>query len=114
MGDHGDGRNVPRTRSDRATGDAVRGRADHPAGAGIKPTSIFTNAEGTKLCWEYVHTAVVTDQWPSSTHRPAPGTKINVPLALLCEIDQGRLVRVREYFDMLTASEPGTAHHLYS
>jgi ketosteroid isomerase-like protein len=87
---------------------------DHPAGLGITPTNIFTNAEGTKLCWEYVHTGVVTDQWPSSTHRPAPGTQINVPIALLCEIDQGKLVKVREYFDMLTASEPGTPHHLYS
>ena len=41
---------------------AVRSVAarDHPVGMGIKPFNIFTNAEGTRLCWEYVHTAVVT------------------------------------------------------
>jgi hypothetical protein len=54
----------------------------HEGGLGIKPTNIFTNAEGTKLCWEYVHTAVVIDKWPSSTNRPAPGTKIEVPIVL--------------------------------
>src|ERR1700685_2781220 len=46
---------------------------DHTDGMGIKPFNIFTNAEGTRLCWEYVHTAAVTDKWPSSTNRPAPG-----------------------------------------
>jgi ketosteroid isomerase-like protein len=86
----------------------------HGGGLGIKPTNIFTNAEGTKLCWEYVHTAVVTDKWPSSTHRPVPGTKIQVPIVLIGEIRAGKLVKVREYFDLLTASEPGTQHRLYS
>jgi ketosteroid isomerase-like protein len=85
----------------------------HGAGLGIKPTNIFTNAEGTKLCWEYMHTAIVTD-WPSSTHRPAPGAKIELPIVLIGEIRQGKLVEVREYFDLLTATEPGIKHKLYS
>jgi ketosteroid isomerase-like protein len=92
---------------------SVAGRS-HPVGLGIKPTNVFTNAEGTKLCWEYVHTAVVTDQWPSSTHRPDPGTKIEVPIMLMCEIRQGKLAEVREYFDLLSVVEPGTEHRLYS
>jgi hypothetical protein len=71
-------------------------------------------AEGTKLCWEYVHTAIVTDKWPSSTHRPPPGTKIELPILLIGEIRYGKLVKVREYFDLLTVTEPGTPHHLYS
>jgi len=86
----------------------------HGAGLGIKPTNIFTNAEGTKLCWEYIHTAVVTDKWPSSTHKPAPGTKIAVPIVLIGEIRQGKLVKVREYFDLRTATEPDVKHKLYS
>lgn len=86
----------------------------HGGGLGIKPTNIFTNAEGTKLCWEYVHTAVVTDKWPSSTHRPAPGTKIKLPIVLIGEIRQGKLLKVREYFDLQTLSEPGVPHKLYS
>jgi ketosteroid isomerase-like protein len=92
---------------------SVAGR-DHPAGTGIKPTNVFTNAEGTKLCWEYVHTGVVTDQWPASTNRPAPGTKIELPIVLICDIREGKLARIREYFDLETAAEPGVRHKLYS
>jgi ketosteroid isomerase-like protein len=88
---------------------------DHTAGLGIKPTNVFANAEGTKLCWEYVHTGVVTDKWPSSSgHKPAPGTKFELPIMLICEIRQGKFVKVREYFDLLTLLEPGTSHRLYS
>jgi hypothetical protein len=86
----------------------------HVGGLGIKPTNIFTNAEGTKLCWEYVHTAVVTDKWPSSKNRPAPGTQIDVPIVLIGEIHRGKLLKVREYFDLQTAIEPGLQHRLYS
>jgi ketosteroid isomerase-like protein len=86
----------------------------HGGGLGIKPTNIFTNAVGTKLCWEYLHTAVVTDQWPASKNRPAPGTKIAVPIVLICDIREGKLTRVREYFDLETATEPGVQHKLYS
>jgi ketosteroid isomerase-like protein len=87
---------------------------DHTDGLGIKPFNIFTNAEGTRLCWEYVHTAVVTDKWPSSTHRPAPGTKINLPILLSCEIQNGKITKVREYFDLWSIVDPGVPHHLYS
>jgi ketosteroid isomerase-like protein len=110
-----------------ATGETFRGQdqirllatrsvaaRNHPAGLGIKPVNVFTNAEGTKLFWEYVHTAVVTEQWPSSTHRPDPGTKIEVPIMLMCEIRQGKLAKVREYFDLLSVVEPSTPHRLYS
>ncbi len=92
---------------------SVAGR-DHPTGMGIKPTNIFTNAEGTKLCWEYIHTGVVTAQWPSSTQRPNPGTKIELPIVLICEILQGKIVNVREYFDLRTVTEPNIKHLLYS
>jgi ketosteroid isomerase-like protein len=87
---------------------------NHPDGLGIKPTNVFTNADGTKLCWEYVHSGVVTDKWPSSSQKPAPGTKFDLPITLMCEIRQGKLVKVREYFDLLTLTEAGAPHHLYS
>ena len=87
---------------------------DQPEGFGIKPVNVFTNPEGTKLCWEYVHSAVITEKWPSSTRRPAVGTKFELPIILMCEIREGKLVKVREYFDMLSAVEPGTPHRLYS
>jgi len=87
----------------------------HGGGLGIKPTNIFTNAEGTKLVWEYVHSGVVTEKWPaSSSRRPAPGTKFELPIILVGEIGAGKLVKIREYFDLLTLLEPGTPHKLYS
>jgi hypothetical protein len=87
----------------------------HGGGLGIKPTNIFTNAEGTKLVWEYVHTGVVTEKWPaSSAHRPAPGTQFDLPITLVGELEDGKLTRIREYFDLLTLLEPDIQHHLYS
>lgn len=87
----------------------------HSGGLGIKPFNVFTDTEGTKLIWEYVHTGVVTEQWPaSSAHRPDPGTKFELPILLMCEIRQGKLMKTREYFDLLTLLEPGTSHRLYS
>jgi len=87
----------------------------HSGGLGIKPFNVFTNAEGTKLVWEYVHTGVVTEDWPaSSAHRPAPGTKFELPILLMCEIRHGKLMKTREYFDLLTLLEPDTPHRLYS
>jgi len=59
----------------------------HGKGLGIKPTNVFTNAEGTKLCWEYVHEGVVTDRWPaSSSHKPTLGTTFKLPIILICEL----------------------------
>jgi ketosteroid isomerase-like protein len=92
---------------------SVAGR-DHPAGTGIKPTNVFTNEEGTKLCWEYMHTCVVTDKWPASKNRPAPGTKIELPIVLICDIRKDKLVRIREYFNLQTVTEPGVQNKLYS
>jgi steroid delta-isomerase-like uncharacterized protein len=87
---------------------------DHTDGMGIKPTNVFTNADGTNLCWEYVHTGVVTDKWPASARKVAPGTKFDLPIMLMCDIRQGKLVKIREYFDLLTLLEPATPHRLYS
>jgi ketosteroid isomerase-like protein len=87
----------------------------HSGDLGIKPTNVFTNAEGTKLGWEYIHSGIVTEKWPStSTQRPAPGAKFELPIMLMCDIQDGKLYRVREYFDLLTLTDPGNSHHLYS
>jgi hypothetical protein len=32
----------------------------------------------------------------------------------MCDIRQGKLVKVREFFDLLTLLDPGTPHRLYS
>jgi ketosteroid isomerase-like protein len=82
---------------------------------GIKPTKVFANAEGTKLCWEYVHTGVITEEWPSSSsHWPAPGTRFELPIILMCDVREGKLLKIREYFDLLSVLEPGIPHRIYS
>jgi ketosteroid isomerase-like protein len=87
----------------------------HGTGMGLLPFNVFTNTEGTKLIWEYVHTGVVAEQWPSSSlHKPTPGTTFELPIILMCEIREGKLTKIREYFDLLTITEAGTPHHLYS
>jgi len=87
----------------------------HTGGLGIKPFNVFTNPEGTKLCWEYLHTGVIGEKWPStSAQRPAAGTKFELPIMLSCEIRQGKLIKIREYFDLLTLTDPATKHKLYS
>jgi ketosteroid isomerase-like protein len=86
----------------------------HGKGLGIKPTNVFTNAEGTKLCWEYVHEGVVTDRWPaSSSYKPAPGATFKLPIILICELRDGKLVTIREYFDLLTLLEPDIPHVIF-
>src|SRR5580658_7901866 len=66
----------------------------HSGALGIKPVNVFTNAEGTKLVWEYIHTGIVTEKWPStSSHKPVPGTKFELPIMLMCELYQGKLVK---------------------
>jgi ketosteroid isomerase-like protein len=86
----------------------------HGAAEGLLPFNVFANAEATKFCWEYVHKGEVTDKWPASTKKPAVGMRFELPIVLICEISQGKLVAIREYFDLLTLTEAGTPHHLYS
>jgi ketosteroid isomerase-like protein len=87
---------------------------DHRAGMGIQPTNVFTDANGTRLCWEYTHTGVVTDQWPALSRKPVSGTQFELPIVLICDIRQSKLVKIREYFDLLTLTEAGIPHRLYS
>lgn len=81
---------------------------------GLLPYNVFQSADGTKFIWEYIHKGVVTEQWPASTHKPTPGTRFELPIILMCEVKDGKLTKLREYFDLLTLIEAGTPHHLYS
>jgi ketosteroid isomerase-like protein len=87
---------------------------DHKSGEGLLPSNVFTNVEGTKFIWEYKHIGVVTEKWPASTHKPGVGTKFELPIILMCEVKEGKLIELREYFDLQTLTEAGTPHHLYS
>jgi ketosteroid isomerase-like protein len=86
----------------------------HRGGPGIRPTNVFSSADGSKLCWEYVHTGIVIDKWPAaSLQRPAPGKTFELPIILVGEIRDGKIIKMREYFDLLTLSGSGAPHHLY-
>jgi ketosteroid isomerase-like protein len=61
-----------------------------------------------------MHTGVATEKWPASSQRPAPGTKFELPIILVGEIREGKIIKMREYFDLLTLTEAGTPHRLYS
>jgi steroid delta-isomerase-like uncharacterized protein len=87
---------------------------NHTGERGIHPFDVFTNNEGTRLCWEYVHTAIVTEDWPASKGRPTPGSEFKLSIVLVCEIQNNKIMKLREYFDMQTIVEPGVKHHLYS
>ncbi len=92
---------------------SVAARA-HSSSRGIHPFNVFTSADGTGLCWEYVHTAIITENWPASRDRPAPGTEFRLPIVLVCDIRNNTITKIREYFDLQTLTEPGVQHHLYS
>jgi ketosteroid isomerase-like protein len=87
---------------------------NHKSGGGLLPYNVFMNNEETKFCWEYIHKGEVTDKWPASVNKPSVGTKFNLPIVLICEIDRGKIIKIREYFDLLTLTEATTKHHLYS
>lgn len=87
----------------------------HGPDMGLKPTHVFTNEEGTQLVWEYAHTGIVTERWPStSTIKPAPGSKFELPIVLICDVRDNKIDTIREYFDLITLTEAGTRHFLYS
>jgi ketosteroid isomerase-like protein len=87
----------------------------HTDELGIKPFNVFTDATGTRLCWEYVHTGVIGENWPStSAQRPPAGSTFELPIILSCEIREGKLFKIREYFDLVTLIDPATKRRLYA
>jgi hypothetical protein len=40
--------------------------------------------------------------------------KLELPIVLICDIRKDKLVKIREYFDLQTVTEPGNPHKLYS
>jgi ketosteroid isomerase-like protein len=82
---------------------------------GIKPKRVFTNAEGSQMCWEYVHKGMVTEHARENIiDHPAPGTIFELPIVLVCDIRNGRIQEIREYFDLRTLTEAGRPQRLYA
>lgn len=67
-----------------------------------------------RLCLEYVHEGIVTDDWPASENRPAPGSRFELPICLACRIKDGKFIRIHEYFDLGTVIAGARTARLYS
>jgi ketosteroid isomerase-like protein/integrase len=66
-----------------------------------KPPSVFFRADGKGFIWEYVRNCVVPDNRLSPEAQSSPGAKVNLPTLLMCDVREGKLVQIREYFDRL-------------
>jgi ketosteroid isomerase-like protein len=109
-----------------ATGEKFRGTAKvqeladrsmaarvHTKDTHMEFTNEFAGEEG--FCVEYIHRAIVTDKWPSSTNKPAPGTVLAVNICIVCHVNNhGQIDRANEYFDLGQATSPGVERRLYS
>ena len=106
-----------------ATGEAFTGAAEirrfaersmaarqHDDQTMIELVSLMTGNDC--LAFEYMHNAVVTDKWPTSVNRPAPGSKLHIPICIIAHVTNGKFDWLREYFDLATAS--GRPQKLYS
>lgn len=106
-----------------ATGETFRGHDEirrlagrslaarnEPMDLSIKPARSSANSDGANLSLECVHRCTVADQSPSPAGRPAPGTKVELQMNLMCEFRQGKLIKVKEYLDMLHIVEPVVPH----
>ncbi|MEO6902761.1 MAG: hypothetical protein ABI315_06360 [Bacteroidia bacterium] len=65
-----------------------------------------------QFCLEFIHYAVVLDQWPKVVSRPDSGTIDEINSCIVCRINkEGMIDRIHEYFDL---SEAKVARQLYS
>jgi ketosteroid isomerase-like protein len=67
-----------------------------------------------RMCLEYIHEGIVTENWPASENRPAVGSTFELPICLACRLRDDRFVRVHEYFDLGTVIAGGRNARLYS
>jgi hypothetical protein len=77
----------------------------------------FTNkfaGEG-QVCIEFIHHAVVLDQWPLCHSKPDSGAVVAINSCIVCQLNKtGMIFRVDEYFDLGQAYSAGTPRQLYS
>jgi ketosteroid isomerase-like protein len=74
----------------------------HTKNIKMDPTVLFATNEYFVI--EYLHSAVVTENWPASKNRPVPGTVVNIPICIVAHIKAEKFYWLHEYFDLATAS----------
>ncbi len=80
---------------------SVAGRT-HTKEIKMEPTTLFAAEEHFVI--EYVHNAIVTEKWPASKNRPAPGTVLSIPICIVAHIKNEKFDWLHEYFDLATVS----------
>lgn len=71
-------------------------------------------ATENQMVLEYMHKAIVTADWPASQNRPPVGTKVAIPICLVCQLENYKFVSVHEYFDLGTVIAGHPTQKLYS
>jgi hypothetical protein len=85
----------------------------HISGSQIALSNKFAGED--QFCIQYVHRAVVTDQWPSSLERLALGTMVAINICIVCHVHKdGKVARTDEYFDLGQLLLWGIERELYS
>jgi ketosteroid isomerase-like protein len=80
---------------------SVAGRI-HTKEIKMEPATLFATEEYFVI--EYIHNAVVTENWPASKNRPAPGSVLNIPICIVAHIKNEKFDRLHEYFDLATVA----------
>jgi ketosteroid isomerase-like protein len=80
---------------------SVAGRT-HTEQTKMQPATLF--ATDDYFVVEYIHNAIVTDQWPASRNAPAPGTILSIPICIVAHIKNEQFDWLHEYFDLATVS----------
>ena len=65
-----------------------------------RPSEVVTSDDGKRFWWEYVHTKGVAEARAGSSHGPSPPVVFKLPVMLSGDIRNGKLVKVREYYDL--------------
>ena len=96
------------------SGDTLRRGASPPGGKGDQTHKRFHQRRRDKALLGVRPYCRGHRQMASFEEQASSGTKIELPIVLICDIRGDKLVKIREYFDLQTATEPGVPHKLYS
>jgi ketosteroid isomerase-like protein len=67
---------------------------------GPHPSNVLISQDGKRFWWEYTHREVITEHRPGSSKSPAVQTVFELPVLLSGDIQNGKLTKIREYFDL--------------
>jgi ketosteroid isomerase-like protein len=82
----------------------------HTSEVQMVPTTFF--ATESYFVIEYMHNAITTEKWTTSTSQPPKGLTLHIPICIIAHFKGERLDWIHEYFDLLTAR--GAGQKLYS